>query len=119
MNEMEMTRMLNDEYDESRENSIREMLGNFYNRKMRSVVILVWAFALLCIAGAAAVAVLFFKTDQVKLLILYGVLFIVLAHWVDLIKIFAWQMIHRNSLRRELKRLELRIAELSETMKSK
>jgi hypothetical protein len=36
-----------------------------------------------------------------------------------IMKIFAWQMIHRNSIKREIKRLELRIAELSEMVKSK
>ena len=119
MNEQELKKLLNDEYDESREDSIRGMLRNFYNKKMRSIVILVWSMALLFIAAAVICAVLFFRTDQTKYLILYAVLFIVFSQWINLMKIFAWLMIHRNSLKREIKRLELRIAELTETVKNK
>jgi len=31
-------------------------------------------------------------------------------------KIFAWQMLHRNSIKREIKRLELRIAEMTKLL---
>lgn len=119
MNKQEFKKMIREEYDETRENSLLAMAREFYNRKMRSIVILVWAFALIFLAGAILCAIMFVKTDQVKSLILYATLFIVCAHWVDLMKIFAWQMIHRNSIKREIKRLELRIAELTETVKAK
>lgn len=33
-------------------------------------------------------------------------------------KIFAWEMVHRHSIKREIKRLALRVAELSETLKA-
>ena len=39
--------------------------------------------------------------------------------WIGSMKIFAWEMIHRNSIRREIKRLELRIAELSQIVRGK
>ena len=119
MNQQEIEKMMNDQYDETRENSLLGMLQGFYNRKMRSIVILVWTAALIFLTGAIISAVMFFKSDQVKYLILYAALFIVCAHWIDLMKIFAWQMIHRNSIKREIKRLELRIAELTETVKNK
>ncbi len=119
MNEQEFKKRIDQEYEPSRENSLLSMAREFYNKKMRSIVILVWIFALIFIAGAAVCAILFAKTDQVKSLILYATLFIVCVHWLDLMKIFAWQMIHRNSLKREIKRLELRIAELTEAVKSK
>jgi hypothetical protein len=35
-----------------------------------------------------------------------------------MIKVFAWQMIHRNNIKREIKRLELRIVELGQIVKS-
>jgi hypothetical protein len=34
-------------------------------------------------------------------------------------KIFAWQMLARNSIKREIKRLELRIAELARSVGEK
>ena len=48
---------------------------------------------------------------------MYAVLFLVGVHGVDLMKIFAWQMAHRRNLKRDLKRLELRVVELSEALK--
>ena len=36
---------------------------------------------------------------------------------MTLIKVFAWQMIHRMSIKRDIKKLELRIAELNQTVK--
>lgn len=119
MNEEQIQKMLTDTYEESKANTLHSMLKDFYNRKMRSIVVLIWSMAVLFIIGAIVCAVMFAKADQVKSLILYATLFIVFAHWVDLLKIFAWQMIHRNSIKREIKRLEIRIAELSETVKGK
>lgn len=103
--------------DDSKPDTLRSMIKDFYNRKNASIVILVWLFALLSIAGAAASAVMFFKSEQVKSLILYAVLFLVCVHWVDLAKIFAWQVIHRNAVTRRLKRLQARIDELYELLK--
>jgi hypothetical protein len=50
---------------------------------------------------------------------MYAALFIYGANSVGLMKIFGWQMIHRRSIRSDLKRLELRMAELSEMLKSR
>ena len=121
MNEDQFKKILNDEYDQSREMTFGTIIKDFYNRKMRSIVILVWTMALLFIGLAVICGIMFSKTagTDIKMLILYATLFLVFAHWVDLMKIFAWQMIHRNSLKREIKRLELRIMELSESVKER
>jgi hypothetical protein len=106
-----------DTSDDFKADTLGSMIKDFYNRKNAPVVVLVWLFALLSIAGAVASAVMFFKSEQVKSLILYAVLFLVCVHWVDLAKIFAWQVIHRNALSRRLKRLETRVNELNELLK--
>ena len=114
-----LNEMFNNTYDESKEGTIRSMIGDFYNRKMVSVVVFVWAFALIFIVIAVFSGVKFFQSEQVKDLIMYAVIFLVSIHLVDLMKLFAWMIIHRNSIKREIKRLELRIAELTETVKKK
>ncbi len=119
MNDQQIKKMLEDTYDNSRENTLRSMLKEFYNRKMISIVILVWIWAIIFIAGAVYSGIQFFKTDQAMGQIMYAAIFICCFQGVGLIKVFAWQMIHKNSITREIKRLELRIAELSETVKSK
>lgn len=119
MSEEQIQKMIEDMYDESKANTLHSMIKDFYNRKMQSIVIIVWTFALVCIAGAVVCGVLFAKAGETKMMILYATLFLVCVHWIDLMKIFAWQFIHRNGIKREIKRLEIRIAELSETVKNR
>lgn len=111
--------MIADTYDESRENTLRGMIGEFYNRKNTSTVIVVWAFAVFCIALAVYCGIAFFRTGEIQLQLMYAVIFVVMMQWMGQIKIFAWLIIHRNGIKREIKRLELRIAELNETVKSR
>ena len=118
MNDEQIKKVIEDTYDESREKPLSSMAKEFYSKKMRSVVIFVWLWAIIFLAGAVFTGIKFcgYAGDA---RIIYGALFIVCIHGVGLMKIFAWQMIHTNSIKREIKRLELRIAELSETMKNK
>jgi uncharacterized membrane protein YbjE (DUF340 family) len=119
MNGEQIKKMLEDTYDNSRGNTLRSMLKEFYNRKMISIVIFLWIWAIIFIAGAVYSGTQFFNTDQARGQIMYAAIFICCFQGVGLIKVFAWQMIHRNAIKREIKRLELRIAELNETVKSK
>jgi hypothetical protein len=119
MNEKEIKKIIDGTYDDSREDTYRSMVRDFYSRKMLSTAILVWGFGIAFFAGAAYSGVAFLRTDQGKSQIMYAALFICFVHGIGLMKIFAWEMIHRNSIKREVKRLELRIAELTETVKGK
>jgi hypothetical protein len=119
MNDEQIKKILDDNYDDSKENTLRSMLKEFYNRKMTSVVIAVWVLAAACIAGAVYSGIQFFKTDQIQRQIMFAVIFIVCLDVVGQMKIFAWLMIYKNSIKREIKRLELRIAELTDIIKNK
>jgi hypothetical protein len=118
MDEKEIKKIIDDTYDEARENTIWSMAGDFYNRKMLSMVILVWSMGITFTGIAIFSGVKFFGTGEIKYQIMYAVIFLTCIQWVGAIKIFAWQFIHRNSVKREIKRLELRIAELSEAVKN-
>ena len=59
------------------------------------------------------------SAKQTKHQIMYAVIFGLFVEGIALMKIFAWQMLARNSVKREIKRLELRIAELNEAVKSR
>ena len=121
MNEEEIKKIIesSEQYDKAKEYSLLGMVGDFYTRKMLSMVILIWSMGILFIAGAIYSGVRFFKTDDTRYQIMYAVIFITLIQWVGWLKVFAWQIIHRNSIKRNIKRLELRIAQLSEIVKSK
>jgi hypothetical protein len=117
MDSEKIKRMMDDTYDSSREDSIRAMLSEFYSRKMRATAAFIWALGLLFFVLAIYSAVRFLGVVETRDQILYAAIFICAIYLLGLMKIFAWQMIHRNSIKREIKKLELRIAELAEAMK--
>lgn len=108
-----------DKYDDSRDNTIREMLGDFYSRKMISVAIVVWVWAIIFMGGAVFCCIQFIDTGDTKNQIMYAGLFVCFVHFVGLMKVFAWLMIARNGIKREIKRLELRTVELTKLLAEK
>ena len=119
MNDEQIKKMIEDTYETSKEDTLRSMLKDFYNRKMLSSIILLWAYFLIFLALAIFSGIKFFKTDQTQYQMMYAAIFVCCVQFFALIKIFAWQMIHRNRITREIKRLEIRIAELDQTVKNK
>ena len=119
MDEELIKKMIDDTYDDSREGGVLWMARDFYSRKMASLAIMVWGFALFFFAGAVYCGIAFFKTDEIRYQILYAAVFALFVEGIGLMKIFAWQMISDNSIKRELKRLELRIAEMAKGLADK
>jgi len=117
MSDDEINKMLDRAYDEARESSIWEMVSDFYSRKMLSVVIVVWLNALIAIGLGIFSAVAFFRSETVGDQIMYAALFVCAGQWLAVAKIFAWQAVHKNSIKREVKRLEIRIGELAKTVR--
>ncbi|MEN6335247.1 MAG: DUF6768 family protein [Phycisphaerales bacterium] len=116
MNTPNIQKMMDDLYDDSREGTIRSMMGEFYSRRMRSTAVLIWMVGMAFLIGAILCAVAFFRADQIRDQILYATGFLAFVNLLGLVKAFAWQMVHRNSLAREIKRLEIRIAELAKSL---
>jgi multisubunit Na+/H+ antiporter MnhG subunit len=111
MDNEQIRRIIDDRYDVSREDTIRSMLSEFYSRKMAATAAFIWVIGALFLAAAIYSAVRFFGTPETRYQILYATIFITAFNGMGLMKIFAWQMLHRNSIKREIKRLELRLAE--------
>ena len=109
-----ISRLIDDLYDDDREESLWTMAREFYNRRMLKTALLIWAFGLVCVALAIISALAFFRADAIKDQIMYATIFLLVTGWLGLIKILAWQIINRNSVKREIKRLELRIAKLGQ-----
>ena len=105
------------EYDESKEDTMRQWFIDGYSKKMRWITFGVCAlYAILAVPMVISV-VGFFGTDQTKYQILYAVIFLFCSHWMGFESVFAWVMMQRPRSSRERKRLELCIAELIETIK--
>lgn len=112
----DIRKILDDTYDDAREDSIRTMIGDFYSRKMLSVAVLVWFWGIVFLVGAGYSAMKFFEADETQSQIMYAAVFVCLIQFVGLMKVFAWQMVARNSVKREIKRLELGITELMKAL---
>ena len=110
---------MNDEQESLKEDMLWSMIKQFYNRKMLSVIILGWVYFIIVLALAVLSGIRFFESEQTKDQIMYAAIFVCCVQLVSLIKVFAWQMIHRSGIKQEIKRLELRIAELNETVKNR
>ena len=119
MDNEEIKKIVEDTYDNAGQEGFITMLGDFYNRRTLSVAIFAWFWGIVFIIGAIYCGVQFFKVENTKYHIMYATLFICFYMSVGLIKVFAWEIMNRNNIKREIKRLELRIAELNQTVKNK
>lgn len=91
---------------------ITAMLRNFYQPPLRSFALLLWLMGLLTMAGMACCAVQFFRAQTPRAWILCATGFLTGMHIMAIVKVFAWQMIHRHALARTLTRIEERLARL-------
>ena len=107
------------EYDESKEVTMRSWLGDLYSKKMRLVVLNVFVSYFFCLVPLIFSAIKFFRTDHVKYQIMYAAIVVCCSHWLGFSSVYAWVIMQRPSISRKIKRLELRIAELNETVKNK
>ena len=107
------------EYDESKEVTMRSWLGDFYSKRMRLVMLNVFVGYLICTVPIIFCAIKFFRTDQTGYQIMYAAIVVCCSHWLGFMSVFAWVMMQRPNISRKINRLELRVAELAETIASK
>ena len=119
MNEEQIQKIVEDMQDSSEKEGLMSMLGDFYNRKTLSVAIFIWIWGIVFVIGAVYSGIKFFEAENPQNQLMYAALFVCFYLSVGLIKVFAWEIMHRNSIKREIKRLELRIAELTQIVKNK
>ncbi|MDY7011894.1 MAG: DUF6768 family protein [Planctomycetota bacterium] len=100
-------------YNLDREQGVCEMIAETFHGKMRWMTILAWTEGVVFTCVAVFVAVKFFTVQTVREWILYATLFLTVSMIIVLIKMWCWMAINRTSIQREIKRLELRILELS------
>jgi len=103
-------------YDETKEETIFNWLRDCYGKRMRWVLTAVYVQYIILLAPMIYTAVAFFRTDQIGSKIMYATLFLLCNLWMGFVSVFGWVMLQRPSISREFKRLELRIAELSEAV---
>lgn len=121
MNREELKKIIDspESYDETRAETVYAWFRDCYSRRMRWVMVCVYVQYSILLVPLVYSAIAFFRTDQVRSQILYATIFLFCNLWIGFVSVFAWVMMQRPSISREIKRLELRIAELTEAIGSK
>jgi hypothetical protein len=105
-----------DDYDPGREETFRQMLADSFKGRTRWMVIYAWAWGIAVTGVMVFAAIRFFTTESEWEWIFHATLFLLAAVMLALIKLWYWMLINRNSITREIKRLELRIAALADRL---
>ena len=118
----QINKMMEDKYDISMGDSFdsyMDMIRAFYGKRMRWVAVIVWMWSLIFLAMIIISLVIFIGSEVTKTQIICAALFV--SGWVGIgvCKEMAWSMVNKNLLSREIKRLEIRVAELSQIVREK
>ncbi|KKO11461.1 hypothetical protein LCGC14_0019420 [marine sediment metagenome] len=102
------------EYDAGRDLTFHDMLAGSFRGQSRWMSVMAWihifAFTGLMVVGI----VFFFQADTTRDQILWATVFLSSTVMVMMLKMWFWMAMNRNAVTREIKRLEMRIAELAE-----
>src|SRR4051812_5212396 len=96
-----------------RDESVIEMVTKSFQGRSRWLTVITWIKMGCFVIAAAVAAVQFFRADSTRAMIAWASLFIVFALGNSILFVLYWLELNRNSVTRELKRLELRIAKMS------
>ena len=105
-------------YDPDREDTIRDMLVTSFKGKLKWMAVIVWVYMIVFTVLAVLVSVQFFKAEIVRDQIMWATAFACLIAFLTVTKLWYWMLINRNSIKRELKRLELTVAMLVEKIEN-
>lgn len=100
------------DYRSAADQGIIEMMMGIYRGKLMWLNVLGSIFQLLFMALAVWSAFRFFDATEIRNQILYSTLFLWGVGVTAMFKMWFWMVMNRNSLIREVKRLELQIAQL-------
>ena len=100
------------DYDLGQDDTLREMLVSTFRGRMKWMTIIAWIYMLVFSGVAVFAAVQFFLAAGVRDMILYATVFLTVVGFVAAVKMWYWMIMNRNCVQREVKHLEMRIAEL-------
>lgn len=103
--------------DFEREPSIYEMLMETARGRHRWLTLLGVFWGIVFMVLAVISAVKFFNAEATRDLLLWAAACIVCLSAVSMMKVWYWMELNKNAITREIKRLELQIAQLSARLK--
>jgi hypothetical protein len=114
----EQIKQIVDSPPEYNEDSYYAMVKDFFNKKMRWALIGLYVWFFIFLVPIIISIILFFGTDHIQYQIMYATIFICCWLSIGCLKIYMLVILQKYRISREIKRLELCIAELIETVKN-
>jgi hypothetical protein len=93
---------------------IFEMLIETFRGRNRWLNGLAFMFTFIGLAMVAVAGYQFFQAESTRAMIAWATCFLWFVVWVAMLKMWFWLEMQRNSITREIKRLELQVAHLSQ-----
>ena len=100
-------------YEELEEQNLLNQLGSLFKTKMGWLIVVMNIVNLVVFALSIYCVVQFLNTEHTNELIKWGAGFFTCWTTMAMIKLFVWMQMDKNTLLREMKRLELQIAALA------
>ncbi len=100
-------------YDELDEQNLLEMIGGVFKTKHRWLMVIMHIVNLIAFGLFVYCLIRFFNTDNINELIKWSGAGFLCIMTVSMVKIFWWGQMEKNTILRELKRLELQISSLA------
>ncbi len=104
--------------DSDRELPLRTQIAETFRGRFRWLAWLAAFYRIVFLILAVFAAIQFFHVDGTRELIAYALLFLISVGATAAIKLSYWMLLIKNSVIREIKRLELQAAKLSEGLNS-
>ncbi len=104
--------------DPDREPPMRTQIAETFRGRFRWLAWLAAFYRIVFLIVAVIAVIQFFRVDAIRELIAYATLFLLSIVATAFIKLLYWMLLIKNSVVREIKRLELQVAKLSERLNS-
>jgi len=103
-------------YTDLDEQNLFQMLGGLFEGKMKWLIVLMNIIVMIVFGLFIYCTIQFFNTDVTNELIKWGIAGTFCMLIIAMLKLFLWNQMDKNSLKRELKRIELQISFLANKM---
>ena len=100
-------------YNELEEQNIFQMLSGLFQGKMKWFIVVINIVSIVAFGLFTYCTIQFFNTEITNELIKWGISATFCMLIISMLKIFVWNQMDKNSIKRELKRIELQISFLS------
>lgn len=100
-------------YDNLEEQNVFQMLGGLFQGKNKWIMFLMNIVMLIVFGFLIYSVVQFFDTEQTNEIIRWSLSIITCLLVISMLKMFLWMQMDKNSIKREIKRIELQISTLS------